>query len=143
MNIIQSYILELSLKFDYMKAKFGLLLMIALFVTGGVFAQQRQRMTPEERAKSQTENLVKELGLTKEQKDKVHEIYLKYAQQPRPQRDSNSNSDRKTLMAEMQKQQLKRDSTIKVLLTDDQKKKYDELQKEMQDRMRNNTRRQR
>lgn len=61
--------------------KIVLFLIVALFTTTG-FAQQRQRATPEERAKRQTENLAEILSLTKEQKDKVYEINLKYAKSP-------------------------------------------------------------
>lgn len=122
--------------------KLVLLLMIALFATSGVFAQQRQqreRSTPEERAKRQTETLTKELTLTDAQKDKVYKIVLKFAQ---PQAQDNANTDREKRREEFQKIQKKRNDSIKTVLTDDQKKKFDKHIEEMQKRGRENRRQQ-
>lgn len=122
--------------------KLVLLLMIALFATSGVFAQQRQqreRSTPEERAKRQTETLTKELTLTDAQKDKVYKIVLKFAQ---PQAQDNANTDREKRREEFQKVQKQRNDSIKTVLTDDQKKKFDKHIEDMQKRMRENRRQQ-
>lgn len=113
-----------------------LILFVSLFVIGGLSAQQRQRSTPEERAKRQTETLVERLSLTKEQKEKVYDIYLKSAQAAA----KLDNSDREKMREAMQKSQKERDTEIKAILTEDQQKKYDEVQKEMQERMRNRQR---
>ena len=120
--------------------KLVLLLMIALFATSGVFAQQRQqreRSTPEERAKRQTETLTKELTLTDAQKDKVYKIVLKFSQ---PQTQNNANTDREKRREEFQKIQKQRNDSIKTVLTDDQKKKFDKHIEDMQNRMRGNRR---
>ncbi|MBB4037048.1 Spy/CpxP family protein refolding chaperone [Dysgonomonas hofstadii] len=101
--------------------KLVVLLMLTFFVGGSIFAQQRQRATPEERAKRQTETLVKELSLTKEQETKVHEINLKYAQ-PK----ENASTDRDKRREEMRKSMDERNAAIKELLTDEQKKKFEE-----------------
>ncbi|MFV0417985.1 MAG: hypothetical protein ACK5KT_04515 [Dysgonomonas sp.] len=122
--------------------KLVLLLMIALFATSGVFAQQRQqreRSTPEERAKRQTETLTKELTLTDAQKDKVYKIVLKFSQ---PQTQDNANTDREKRREEFQKIQKQRNDSIKTVLTDDQKKKFDKHIEDMQKRMRENRRQQ-
>lgn len=111
--------------------KLVLFLMVALFTTSGLFAQQRQRATPEERAKRQTEALVKELGLTTEQKDKVYEINLKYAQP----RTNTANTDREKRREEFQKLQKEKDDAIKAVLTDEQKVKYEKYQKDLQEKM--------
>lgn len=110
--------------------KLVLFLTIALFATSGLFAQQRQRATPEERAKRQTETLVKELGLTEDQQKKVYEINLKFAQ---PQGDQSKETDREKLRAQFQKNQEERTAAIKAVLTEDQQKKFDEHQKKMQE----------
>jgi len=109
--------------------KIALFLMLTVFISGSVFAQQRQRSTPEERAKRQTETLVKELKLTKEQETKVYEINLKYAQ---PRTDSSTPADREKRREEMRKSMDERDAAIKEVLTDDQKVKYEKHAKEMQ-----------
>ncbi|MFC4672230.1 DUF4890 domain-containing protein [Dysgonomonas termitidis] len=113
--------------------KLVLFLTIVLFTTSGVFAQQRQRATPEERAKRQTETLVKELGLNDDQQKKVYEINLKFAQ---PLADQSKETDREKIRAQFQKIQEERTAAIKAVLTEDQQKKFDEHQKKMQDNRR-------
>jgi Spy/CpxP family protein refolding chaperone len=119
--------------------KLLVLLMVTLFTVSSAFAQERSQRqrggTPEERAKSQTEALAKELNLTDAQKEKVLKINLKYAQ-PRTQQDQNT--DREKRREEFQKQQKERNDSIKVILTDDQKKKFDKYLKDREDRMREN-----
>lgn len=102
--------------------KLVVLLMVTLFVGNSVFAQQRQRATPEERAKKQTETLVKELKLTKEQETKVYEINLKYAQP----REDNSSATREQRREAMRKSTDERNKAIKEILTEEQQKKFDE-----------------
>lgn len=113
--------------------KLVLFLTITLFATSGLMAQQRQRATPEERAKRQTETLAKELGLNDDQKAKVYEINLKFAQ---PKGEQGKSIDRETLRAEFQKNQDQRTAELKAVLTEDQQKKLDEHQKKMQDNRR-------
>jgi len=119
--------------------KLLLFLMVTMFTTSVVFAQERQRerATPEERAKRQTETLTKELKLTDAQKEKILKINLKYAQ-PRTQQDSNT--DREKRREEFQKLQKERNDSIKTVLTDDQKKKFDKHLEDQQSRMRENRR---
>jgi biopolymer transport protein ExbD len=113
------------------------LFLMVMFAVVTLSAQQGQRSTPEERAKRQTETLVEKLGLTKEQKEKVYNIYLKSAQSM-PQR--GESVDREKMREQFQKNQKERDEAIKALLTEEQQKKYDEIQKEMQSRMRDRRR---
>lgn len=111
--------------------KLTLFLMLTLFISGSAFAQQRQRATPEDRAKRQTETLVKELELTKKQEAKVYEINLKYAQ---PKTNNSTSNDRDKRREEMRKSIEERNAAIKEVLTDEQKTKFDEHLKKMQDR---------
>ena len=113
------------------------LLLTVMFAVVTLSAQQGQRATPEERAKRQTEALVEKLGLTKEQKEKVYDIYLKSVQSM-PQR--GEGVDREKMREQFQKTQKERDEAIKALLTEEQQKKYDDLQKEMQEQMKNRRR---
>lgn len=119
--------------------KLVLFLMVALFTTSGIFAQQRQRerATPEERAKRQVETLTKELKLTDTQKDKVYKIVLKFAEQQPKQGNSTDREKRREEMLKIQKQ---RNDSIKTVLTDEQKKKFDKHLEDMQKRMRENRR---
>ncbi|MBK5721265.1 DUF4890 domain-containing protein [Dysgonomonas sp. Marseille-P4677] len=110
--------------------KLVLFLTIALFTTSGLMAQQRQRATPEERAKRQTETLAKELSLTDDQKAKVYEINLKYAQ---PKEGQAKSTDREAMRAEFQKNMEERTAALKTVLTEDQQKKLDEHLKKMQE----------
>lgn len=114
--------------------------MVVMMITSGAMAQQRQRATPEERAKRQTETLVKELSLTQEQKDKVYEINLKYAN---TDVKNTGNADREKRMAEFQKLQGERIAAIKEVLTAEQQKKIDKHISDNQDKMKGNSRRQR
>ena len=116
--------------------KLVLLFTIVLFTMGSALAQQgqgqRERATPEERAKRQTETLTKELGLNKEQKDKIYKIVLKYSQ---PRKQENADTSREKRREEFQKIQKERNDSIKSVLTNDQKVKFDKHLKDMQERM--------
>lgn len=116
--------------------KLVLFIAVALFATSSLFAQdrpKRERATPEERAKRQTEMLAKALELTEDQKAKVLEINLKYAQ-PTKEGEKKENADREKLREEFKKQYEERTAAIKAVLTADQIKKFDEHQKDAQKR---------
>lgn len=116
--------------------KLVLFLMISLFAVSGISAQQRQqrqRPTAEDMAKRQTETLTKELSLTDAQKEKVYKINLKYAQ---PREQQNTNVDREKRREEFQKLFKERTDSIKTVLTDEQKVKFDKHLKDMQNRPR-------
>lgn len=111
-------------------------IMVSVFALGSVFAQQREprkRATPEDMAKRQTEMLAKELKLTDEQKEKIYEINLKYTQ---PRKQEGDRTDREKRREEFRKFHQERTDSINSVLTDEQKKKFEEHQKKMQDRPR-------
>lgn len=110
--------------------KLVLLFAVVLLSSVGVIAQERQRATPEERAKRQTETLVKELGLTDDQKEKVYEINLKYAQPV----DKTARANRDTRREDLRKVSEERTVALKKVLDKDQQKKLDDLQKQTQRR---------
>lgn len=111
--------------------KFMLWLVAGVFASGALYAQPRERMTPEQMASRQTEQMVEKLTLTQAQKEQVHQINLKYAKQ---MGERAQNEDREKRREQMEANRKLRDAEIKPLLTDDQKTAYDKMQKEMRDR---------
>lgn len=109
--------------------------MISFLAITSIAAQQReprQRTTPEERAKRQTEVLAKELNLTKEQKEKIYEINLKFSQPVKKQdKPQGKEVDRQKQREDFVKLYQERTDSIKSILTEDQKTKFDEHQKKM------------
>lgn len=131
------------IKFTAMK-KLGIFLFVFFVaVTAGV-AQNPQRgggdrqFTPEDMAKRQTERLVESLSLNKAQETKVHDLNLKYAKKGQELRNQMRNANdqaRQELRKKMTAQQAEKDVEMKKILTADQWKRYEALQKEMQQRM--------
>jgi len=112
-----------------MKKLFLLSIMFLATVTFATAQQgqgQRQQMTPEERAKAQTERLETLLKLTAAQKTKVQAIELEYAKETSALRQNNQGGDREAMREALQKLSTKRDTKYKEVLTADQFKKYQE-----------------
>ena len=115
------------------------LLAAMVFVAGllQVACAQGMRMTPEERAKQ----LKEQLSLNDEQTTAVTKIYTD-AQKLMQEKMGDFQGDRDAMRKFFQANNAKSDSLIKALLTKDQVKKYEEIQKErmqrMQQRQRNN-----
>jgi len=110
-----------------MKTTFKKLIFIILFAvlgTAAMYAQQGQRTTPEERAKTQTEALVKELSLTKEQTVKVDSINLRYARLSQ-EVISNAGGDREAMQRAMTENYGKQTAATKAVLTAEQVTKYE------------------
>ena len=133
--------------------RLSVVLVVFLFISGITFAQERgggqrpsrtqeqgrpgargdrPQFNPEEMLKRQTQRLVEELKLTKDQEAKVTAINKKYMEkQPfdwAKMRDA-SDDERTKMREEMTKIQAEKDKEIKALLTADQIKLYDEMQK--------------
>ncbi|MDP2336481.1 MAG: hypothetical protein Q8N05_08540 [Bacteroidota bacterium] len=135
--------------------KLGIFLLVLLFAAGTTFSQERgggerpsrtmrqgdrQQMTPEQRLQRQNQRLVEDLKLTKEQEAKVLTINKKYMEKQTfdwsKMRDA-SDAERAKMREEMQKIQLEKDKEIKAVLTADQIKLYDEMQKKREEMRRN------
>jgi len=84
---------------------------------------QRQRQSPEEFAKAQTERMEQLLGLTADQKAKIQEINHELTVQTTAQIQSNQGN-RDNIRAIMQEADKKRDEKYKSVLTADQFEKY-------------------
>ena len=136
-------------------------MVLFLIVTGITFAQERgggerpskttqqgaranrgdrPQMTPEQRLQRQTKQLVDTLKLTKEQEQKVTAINKKYMdKQPfdwSKMRDAN-DEERAKILEQRKKIQDEKDNEIKAVLTAEQIKLYDAIQKKRADGRRN------
>lgn len=108
-----------------------------LVLSTSIMAQgqgNRQMRSSSERAKTETENIIKAVAPTAEQALKILDINLKYAAKDSirfaEMRASGGNMDRETMMKNMQEQRTAQTAEIKAVLTDDQKAKYDAYIKE-------------
>lgn len=101
-------------------------MLIAVFAGQSVSAQNnmRQRMSPEQRMEMRIDRLDKKLSLTDEQKTKIRELYTDFDKQ------QVSREQRREAMEKL-------NTNIKAVLTADQQKLYDEMQKEMAERFKN------
>ena len=131
--------------------KLGVLLVVLLFVSGITYAQERgsgerpskaveqgkagagrggrPQMNPEEMIKRQTQRLVDELKLTKEQEAKVTAINKKYMDMQSGNRNKirdASDEEIQKMRDEMQKNQAEKNKEIKAVLTPEQVKLFDE-----------------
>lgn len=93
-----------------------------LFVTTQLSAQEKQRMSPEERAKSMTEKMKTDLVLTDAQYQPVYDINLKYAQ--KNQEIMKGSSSREEKMKAIKASNDEKDQELKGVLTDEQYTKY-------------------
>ena len=100
----------------------------------------RPQMNPEEMLKRQTQRLVEELKLTKEQELKVTAINKKYMEKQSADwskmRDA-SDEERAKLREARIKIQAEKDKEIKAILTAEQIKLYDEAQKKREEMRKN------
>lgn len=138
--------------------KLGVLLVVLLFVSGITYAQgrgsgerpskaveqgkpgagrgDRSQMNSEEIIKRQTQRLVDELKLTKDQEVKVTAINKKYMEKQfadfSKMRDA-TDEERTKMREEMQKIQAEKNKEIKAVLTHEQVKLFDENQKKREE----------
>ena len=119
-----------------MKKLFLISVMLVAIVTF-VTAQQRQRLSTEERVKNQIERLEKLLSLTADQKTKIEAIEFDLAKQMEKLMQDNQGN-REGMRTAMQEIDKTRDAKYKEVLSADQLKKYlkdkEERQKEMEER---------
>jgi periplasmic protein CpxP/Spy len=121
--------------------KFGLLMTALLFAVVLVNAQPGQggqggqRMSAEDRAKRQVEQLTTTLGLNKDQATKVEAVILKYSkQQSELFQSMGQGGDRDAMRTKMTAMRESQTKEIKAVLTKDQADKYDKYLQEQQSR---------
>lgn len=105
---------------QYLMKKIALFAFVVLMGTGSVFAQReggRQRMTVEQTVAGMT----KELNLTAEQQKQVTAIYTEFENK----RKANNNA--RPSREQMQAEREALDKQVTAVLTDEQKKKYEQL----------------
>lgn len=108
-----------------------------LVLSTSIMAQgqgNRQMRSASERAKTETENVIKAVAPTADQALKILNINLKYAAKDSARfaemRASGGSMDREAMMKSMQEQRDAQTAEIKAVLTDEQKAKYDAYIKE-------------
>lgn len=118
--------------------KAGLLIIVVLFLSMISMAQNRQNATPEEMAKSQTEQINKKCDLDKTQEKKVYEVSLKSGKEMAKLRDEmrNGNGDRDAMREKMGKIRDTQNKEMKKILSDEQYEKYEKYLEERRAEMR-------
>lgn len=117
-----------------MKTKILLFIITAFFTTGSLFAQEKSRMMPEEKAKMETETLTKDLGLNAEQKQKVYDINHKYALEMAREEENTTVTKEQKRMA-MERIHMQKDNEMKGVLTSSQYMQYEEHMKTMREHL--------
>ena len=105
---------------------------------GGFGGGQGMNMNPEDMAKRQADRLKEQLELNQVQYDSIYNYYVANAKEQAARREQMQNGggqmpgegDMQAMMEQMQKQRAAQEAKIKSFLTDDQKKKYDEIQEQ-------------
>lgn len=109
-----------------------------LVLSTSIMAQgqgNRQMRSATERAKTETENVIKAVVPTAEQALKILDINMKYATKDSirtAEMRASGNFDREAMMKTMQEQRDAKSVEIKAILTDEQKAKYDAYLKEVE-----------
>lgn len=112
--------------------KLGLLLMFVILGTTFSMAQNRggQNMDPEERAKTQTEELKKVLDLNKDQEKKVYDLNLSSGKKMTAMRAEMQGGDREAMREKFGKLREEQNKEMKKILTEAQFKKYEKYLEE-------------
>jgi hypothetical protein len=103
---------------------------VLILSTSTLFGQDSNisKSTPEQRAKFQTEQMNKKLPLKADQYEAVYAINIKFAKETEPYIRETDGKMKK--LRELKAIQNKKSEEMKAILTPDQYKKYEELQKE-------------
>lgn len=115
-------------------------LLVAFFAATISFsqAQQRPQRDPEQMAKRNLEMLDKRLSLTDDQKSKISAILLSQSKAMDSLRTAaGAQGDRQAMRSKMQSFRQENQEKIKGVLTDVQKKSYEAMLSEQQNRMGN------
>lgn len=109
---------------------------VAVLAISSSYAQERgprQGGTPEERTKMQVERLTKELNLSKAQQDSIYKYSLQTSKEQQELMKA-AGDDREAAREKMKPIREKSMAKIKSFLNEEQKTKYEDLQKQMQNR---------
>ena len=106
-----------------------------VFMFTGSFAQtqpesqEKQQMTPQDRATKELSRLKTDLSLTADQEAKLKPILTSYAEQEQTQRQANKE-DKEAAKADRQALRQKKDADLKAVLTPEQYQKLQDKKKE-------------
>lgn len=117
-----------------------ILFVVALFVAVAVqsFAQQGQpKRSAEERAAIFVKNLGKEMTLTEVQSTKIQAIQMETFKKVDEIREKGMAGDKKVMRQEVKSANDAAETSIKALLTDEQKTKFDAWQEKKREEMKN------
>lgn len=109
------------------------LIMTSAFGQQGQGQGQRQQRTPEERAKTQVEWMVKDLSLDQSTQTKVTDVLVKYFKKSAEERQklTAANTDRETMRTKLAAVTSEQDKELKAVLGD---QKYELYQKKVAER---------
>lgn len=110
--------------------KLGLIACCLLFLSASLYAQDRKRMSMEERVKMKSERLSEQLSLSEEQEAKVYALNMKEAKEHQKMR-----KERRKRVAAMRDNRQGFHKAFKDILTPEQQKKWDSLKSERREQM--------
>lgn len=111
--------------------KIGFLLIALMMGTMAGIAQNWQNQTPEERAKSQTDQIKEACGLDKAQEKKVYDLSLKSGKEMAKMREGmQGGGDRDAMRTKMTKMRDEQNAEMKKILSADQYVKYEKYLEE-------------
>jgi protein CpxP len=118
--------------------RLGFLLMVLVLLSNVACGQRGgQNFDPEERAKSQTEQLKKVLDLDKDQEKEVYELNLKAGKEMAEMRkEMQGGGDREAMCEKFGAMREKNNKEMKKVLSDNQYKKYLKFQEEQMQKRR-------
>lgn len=112
------------------------MMFVAVVAISSSYAQEqgpRQGGTPEERTKMQVERLNKELNLSQAQQDSIYKYSLQTTKEQQTIMKT-AGDNREAVREKMKPIREKNIAKIKSFLNEEQKAKYEDLQKQMQNR---------
>jgi parvulin-like peptidyl-prolyl isomerase len=117
-----------------------LMMVFAAFVAEAQPGGQGRQFSPEDMATRQTEQMEEYVKMTKDVKQKVYDLNLKYAKKSQELRGGGnfmdmSDSQREKMRAQMNAQQQEKDTEMKKILSADQYKQYEKYREEARQRM--------
>ena len=112
------------------------LLFGSLFTFTQASALHSQKKTSEERAKNLTERMKRELSLDDNQYSKVYDINLEYVK--KSEQLQNSSAGRLSKLKTFRANQETQDKELKIVLTDVQYKKYQQLKERLKEEFKEN-----
>ena len=97
--------------------------------------KHKEHKSPEERAKHRTEKMTKELNLTQDQSQRVHQLNMQKAQQMQALKAKHAGADHSAMKTEMKTLRQNWNNDLKATLTAEQYAKYQAMQEERKAKM--------